>query len=297
MSQLHAAFEDLDRAIALGNTAAIALRQSPWRLWRTEGLTAPPEIYTDAMPADDRSDWQPPPLIGTGWISLTGESARPHLDSLVSLLRPFRNLDLLRRIEAGLGALRARSVPYYPGWTLCELRLDGDDGPGALPFLSGADGAALLSGLSDPLHGFNRAIGLRLAGQESYLDYCSLFCSVVRGEQGRLQLIESADCIPWRADIEPVRIAEIAAKLEPPRIVSVGEDAATLTACVLYAGCILKANFKVLANGMVEMLDDEPIAQGPVARLERFDGPIRRLPDGPSATTDADPDTQDGNPA
>jgi len=214
-------------------------------------------------------------LIGTNWEALTGDAARPPLDALAALLHRTGDEALLRRIDAGISAVRARPLACYPAWTLCEARVSGDGTPGALPFLSGDRGVVLLSGENDPVFALNRAIGLQLTGEAAFLDYWLLFCSAVRGEDGRFQVIESPDQIAWRDAIDPARAAEVRARVDPPRMRSCDAEAAEFTGCVVYGGTLFAARFKVHADGRVEMLSDEAIAEQPVARAERFDGPIR----------------------
>ena len=96
-----------------------------------------------------------------------------------------------------------------------------------------------------------------------------------RCENGRFQVIESAEQIAWRDAIDPAQVAAVEARIEAPRRLSYDADAAVFAGCVVYGGGIFKARFRVHADGRVEMLDDEAIATDPVARAERFDGPIR----------------------
>ncbi|MFZ4696034.1 MAG: hypothetical protein ACOYMV_12995, partial [Verrucomicrobiia bacterium] len=166
------AFPDCDRAIQHGSDQADKLRRSPWRIW---GIDGPPERFNGVLPGSAAIDWQPEPLIPGEWCPRNGEAARPLLDALASLLRPFGPPGLLARIEDGTTALRARALDFYPGWWLCELRLG--DGPeaGALPFLACAHGAVLLSGESRPVHALNGALKLRLVDSEQIPDYVRFF--------------------------------------------------------------------------------------------------------------------------
>ena len=61
-----------------------------------------------------------------------------------------------------------------------------------------------------------------------------------------------------------------------------------VTAYVLYGGRLSRDNFEVQAHGMVAVTSEDPLADIPLAQIERFDGPIRLSP------VDAPPDPQQG---
>jgi hypothetical protein len=146
-----------------------------------------------------------------------------------------------------------------------------------LPFLAGPCGVLLPPGTGEAIYGFNRALGLKLVEPAACLDYGLFFCSVIRGDEGRYSIVESPDQVRWRADMAPDRVAAAAARIEPPRL-SPG-DPASLSACVIYAGALFQAEFMIHADGRLEMVSDQPIGDGAMARTEDYSGPIRFLTD------------------
>ena len=67
------------------------------------------------------------------------------------------------------------------------MRCVGQDG--ALAFLVADAGALLIGGEGAAIRVFNQAVGLALPGPESAIDYARLYCSLLRGEASRYQVI------------------------------------------------------------------------------------------------------------
>ena len=252
----------------------------PW-LWAAQGLDHPPRAWSAARPATATPDWSPPPPCAGPWRARTGDAAAPLVDALASLLRPRAEPTQAAVLADGVSTLRTLALSCYPGWQLCEARVRYAGQDGALAFLVADAGALLITGDSTAIHALNQAVGLALPDPESAIDYARLFCSLLRSEAGRYQVIESADQIAWRADAEPALVQRVASTLHPVRHTGTDGDAFALEACILYGANLICARLKVYPGGQVEMPEDTPIAADLPVYPERFEGAVRLQSDAP----------------
>jgi hypothetical protein len=157
-------------------------------------------------------------------------------------------------------SLRSARVPPCTTWTSCIARaLEQSGGSGfnrrnlpkwvrIQPALTGATALFPLDGTGTPIHGANKAAGLRL-DEGNVLDYLKFFTDNMVGEEGPFVIVEE----PVAASSGQVFPAW------PPRIEDCDGGGFICTACVLYDGAVFKSRFLVCLDGRVEMLDDDPI--------------------------------------
>ena len=244
-------------------------------------MDRPPRVWSAARPATATPDWSPAPPCAGPWRARTGDEAAPLLDALASLLRPRVEPTQAAVLADGVSALRTLVLSCYPGWQLGEaqVRCAGQDG--ALAFLVADAGALLIGGEGAAIHALNQAVWLALPGPASAIDYARIFCSLLRGEASRFQVIESADQLAWRADADPALVQRIASALHPVRHTGTDGDAFALEACILHGANLFSAHLKVHPGGQVEMPEDSPIADDLPVYPERFEGAVRPQPDAP----------------
>lgn len=137
---------------------------------------------------------------------------------------------------------------YDPGWSKKNL---------ALHYLIMGQNLFRLDGTSPPIHEVNAKAPLQLTEQTA-ADYLRFFCLFVHGEGGPFYLLERLDD-PLVAD--NTALQRYQAHIGPLRQVGVNEKGHFLMrGLVMYLNALFVVNFAVQPTGMIEMLDDNPLA-------------------------------------
>lgn len=117
-----------------------------------------------------------------------------------------------------------------------------------------------LNGTSLPIHEANRIGGITLT-PENVLEYLKFFCFFVRGAEGPFYILEDTDhpILDFALD-EPTKnlfdsFARSATCTGPNE-----NGAYTCDAAIFYGPALFTASFSVEPSGMIEMLDDAPVA-------------------------------------
>lgn len=216
------------------------------------------------------SRWPMAPLTGP-WHELSFDSAA-ELRALLAGESDF--VDGAGPTE-NMKEFRVRPLPFWPDWMWVDALVEADGQPAAAAsFLYGPHGPLLLDGTSRIIHDLNDLKLLRIDQEAAACHYLRFFCSAVRGDEGPFYLIESAarfQEIILAFDI-PQAVIDFAKPLTARRT----HDGWRMTALVLYGSALFKAVFAVSLNGMVEMTDDEPLAEDLPDTLILFDGHLSR---------------------
>lgn len=177
-------------------------------------------------------------------------------------------------------ALRQAELICYPGFRLIDIQLtDREQRTLLVTALVSKTGAILLDGTSQRLHFLNSA-ALNINTERAREEYLRVFCAFIRGEEGPFQIITAADQIPFIDPNDRSKLAEAAEALAPPKPIDLEPARADqwgLSAAILYSNALFTADFAVLPGGMVEMLNDDPIAANLPIFGRRYDG-IARSP-------------------
>lgn len=228
----------------------------------------------------------PPPLPGN-WVELPD----PARALLLARLRECR----FGFIEPTDGSL-ARVLPldFWKGWMLCDvqparkapmpdmLRGATADGapveapaPGIHSFLYGPDGFSPLDGSSGVIHHHNGLHPLDLSTVELQHAYLRFFCYFVRGELGPFEIVEERGRLRGLEALgERVAIRELTRVTED----GATRDDGTTThdASIVYGENLFTSRFALRRDGMIEMLDDDPLGGGiSVVPQVRFEGTAR----------------------
>jgi hypothetical protein len=175
----------------------------------------------------------------------------------------------------GLSVLGVDRRPLsFDGWSLYQVHVTEGGDVGAVDLAASEDQALVLDGLNKTFHGLVGRDAIRLEDAESQAEYTRLFSCTVRGEERfravdapeDLRLAEGAE-LPANVHIQPWESKEQAAD----------DDGPLYTGTVLYCGTLFRVEYRLISpeKGMVEMLEDEPLATDLACGSERFDGPIR----------------------
>ncbi len=128
-----------------------------------------------------------------------------------------------------------------------------------------------LDGTSPTFHRLNAALsalGNFRLGAETAPDYVEFFCEYVFGGAGAFHIVSSEQDVEWRGFHHQQRQL-LRRFLIPPRVwhghrgypENPEIDSFLVDAVVCYEFAFFRATFRVFENGIIEMLDDEPILQ------------------------------------
>lgn len=150
-------------------------------------------------------------------------------------------------------------LSFYENTLLVRVR-DPQWEPGNLftYFLKDKETLYPLNGPSSPMHEVNQRAPIRL-NETNVLDYLRFFCFFVRGEEGPFYIVERLDdpMIPNHPVIHQI----VSGTMRPAVFEGINAQGFFLcNAVVYYSNALFLANFAVQPNGMIEMLEDEPIA-------------------------------------
>lgn len=154
-----------------------------------------------------------------------------------------------------------RSLPFYDQVVMIRMR-DRSWGKPKLAIYYLADQGILyrLNGTSPPIHEVNAKAPIKVT-EDNVLDYLRFFCFFVRGEEGPFLIAESMSDPYIPQNMDPKTRAVIEGTVRPASYEGKSEQGYWLCdAVVYYANALFIANFAVQPSGMIEMLNDEPIA-------------------------------------
>jgi len=167
-----------------------------------------------------------------------------------------------------------RCHPGFSDQVLYQVQVLDEQRPGALDLLAGAAEPRLLDGLAQTLFDLVESGIIRLDTPAAQSDYTRFFCSVVRAEEGRFQVIDGLDDLRLVAAPPPEAQA-----VHPWGLERLDQDGRLVYAgTILYGTGLFRATLTLHPrSGRVELLADAPIAEDLPIRREGFDGPIRYL--------------------
>jgi ankyrin repeat protein len=125
-----------------------------------------------------------------------------------------------------------------------------------------------LNGTSPAIHEVNRKAPIKLSAR-NVLDYLRFFTYFVRGEEGPFYIAEDAadPLLPQFRDFTARSVLE--GIVRPAAFAGIDERGNYLCSAVIsYSNALFIANFSIQPTGMIEMLDDEPIAADLPGRVD-----------------------------
>lgn len=188
-------------------------------------------------------------------------------DSRQALFVQLQRIAPQRLAAARVTSARRASLPFYQQHVLVDLTLAGVEGIDRVFLLQADDRLHWLDGSSTPIHVVNDAESLVLADQ-AMLDYVRFFTYFVRGDGGpftivaaqhEIQLAGAAPDLPGseaRTDV----LARCRAGVVPLTGTGLRDDGRYgVQATIAYGGGLFAARFAVERNGLIEMVEDEPL--------------------------------------
>jgi len=172
-------------------------------------------------------------------------------------------IDDIGIIDPASTRIDRRPLDWWPGHDLITA-----SDPGWGPTIAAwvlKDGGRLvrLDGTSPPIHTLNNAVNPILT-RENAIAYVGFFCTFVHGDAGPFATIGSLEDGILPPELDRDKIAEF---IRAPQIlkeepVAENEDRISfhVETLVYYADAVFVSNFLLHPTGMVEMLEDEPLA-------------------------------------
>jgi len=188
------------------------------------------------------------------WNAVTGEE-------LAGFLEQINPVDGKYKVSAETTTVSWMPLPFYdrvvlvrvkdPGWTPKKLNI----------FYLTIDGNLYrLNGTSPPIHEVNAHAPIKV-NDSNVLDYLRFFCYFVRGEEGPFLIAEDINDSDMPKDMDDQTRAVVEGTIRPATYEGKNEQGFFLCdGVVFYSNALFIANFAVQPSGMIEMLDDEPIA-------------------------------------
>lgn len=155
-----------------------------------------------------------------------------------------------------------RRLSFYDTVVLIRVRDSSWPKPGLnIYYLTEQGNLYRLNGTSPPIHEVNAKTTIKL-NDDNVLDYLKFFCFFVRGEEGPFLIAESMDDPHLPKNVDPKTEAVIAGTVRPASFEGRSEANGyyMCDAVVFYSNALFLANFAIQPSGIIEMLQDEPIA-------------------------------------
>ncbi len=190
----------------------------------------------------------------SNWNQVTGEE-------LAGFLEQINPIDGKYRVSADTTQVAWRSLPFYeqvvlirvkdPAWTPRNLNIY---------YLTMQGNLYRLNGTSPPIHEVNAQAPIKI-NEANILEYLRFFCFFVRGEEGPFLIAESMDDDDMPKNLDPQTRVVIEGVVRPATYEGKNEKGEYMCdGVVFYSNALFLANFAVQPGGMIEMLNDEPVA-------------------------------------
>lgn len=192
----------------------------------------------------------------------------PQLEPFLKLVNPIQGKHAVRPES---GDVAWCQLPFYGSIALVRVS-DNAWAPNTGPFwfLAKQGKMFLLDGTSAPIHEANEAGPVKVT-EENALDYLRFFCYFVHGDEGPFLIVEDINHPAIdQAKLQDATRKVIEGALRPAAFEGkTKEGALESSALVLYGNALFSARFSMTQNGMIEMVDDEPIAADlPVKKIK-----------------------------
>lgn len=196
------------------------------------------------------------------WAPVEGEYLQGFLDQINPIDGKFK-------VSAQTSKVSWRQLPFYENVVLVRVQ-DPMWSPGHLTifYLTEQGNLFRLNGTSPPIHEVNAKAPVKIT-EENVLDYLKFFCFFVRGEEGPFLIAEDMNNPDMPKNMDPKTRSVIEGTVRPATYEGKNEQGFFLCdAVVFYSNALFIANFAIQPSGMIEMLDDEPIAADLPAKVD-----------------------------
>jgi len=188
------------------------------------------------------------------WNFVTGEE----LEGFLEQINP---IDGKYRTSPQTTEVAWRSLPFYetvalirvkdPNWVNKKMNIY---------YLTDQGNLFRLNGTSPPIHEVNSKAPIKI-NEDNVLDYLRFFCFFVRGDEGPFYVAEDMEDPNMPTDMDDTTRSVVQGTIRPASFEGMNAQGHFLCdGVVYYSNALFIANFSVQPTGMIEMLNDEPIA-------------------------------------
>ena len=198
------------------------------------------------------------------WQAVTGAQVEPFL----KLINPIQGKFTANPATA---TVEWAQIPFYT--TIALVRVNDTSWPpntGPFWFLAKQGRMFLLDGSSAPIHDANEADPITVTEAKA-LEYLKFFCYFVHGDEGPFLIVEDLNHQALdKSKLDDATRKVIEGALRPAAFEGkTDEGNLEASAMVLYGNALFSARFSISPNGMIEMIDDEPVAADlPVKKIK-----------------------------
>jgi hypothetical protein len=192
--------------------------------------------------------------IDNNWIPVEG-------DELVGFLDQVNPIGGKYKVSPQTTKVEYRMLPFYDQVAMIRVK-DAAWTPQNLYiyYLTDQGNLYWLNGTSPPIHEVNAKAPVKIT-EDNVLEYLKFFCFFVRGEEGPFLIAEDINDPYIPKNIDDKTRSVIEGTIRPASYEGKNEkDQWVCDAVVYYSNALFIANFAVQPGGMIEMLNDEPIA-------------------------------------
>jgi hypothetical protein len=190
-------------------------------------------------------------------------------DELAGFLEQINPIDGKYRVSADSTEVSWRMLPFYesvalirvrdPNWVNKKLNIY---------YLTDQGNLFRLNGTSPPIHEVNAKAPIKV-NEGNVLEYLRFFCFFVRGEEGPFYIAEDMNDPNMPTDMDDTTRSVVEGTIRSASFEGMNEQGHFLCdAVVFYSNALFIANFAIQPSGMIEMLDDEPIAADLPTRVD-----------------------------
>jgi hypothetical protein len=196
------------------------------------------------------------------WNAVTG-------DELAGFLDQINPVDGKYKVSAETTQVQWRMLPFYDSVALIRVKDPNWVNPKLnLYYLTDQGNLFRLNGTSPPIHEVNAKAPIKV-NEANVLEYLRFFCFFVRGEEGPFYIAETMDDPNMPKQMDETTRSVIEGTIRTATFEGRNDQGHLLCdAVVFYSNALFIANFAVQPTGMIEMLDDEPIAADLPVRVE-----------------------------
>ncbi|MCB1562584.1 MAG: hypothetical protein KDJ75_03330 [Alphaproteobacteria bacterium] len=197
------------------------------------------------------------------WNAVQGEE-------LAGFLEQINPVDGKYRVSPESTQVEWRMLPFYDQVALIRVKEPSWSNKNLyIYYLTDQGNLFRLNGTSPPIHEVNAKAPIKV-NENNVLDYLRFFCFFVRGEEGPFYIAESMDDPNMPQEMDETTRSVIEGTIRPATFEGMNEQGHYLAdAVVFYSNALFIANFAIQPTGMIEMLDDEPIAADLPVRIDR----------------------------
>ncbi len=197
------------------------------------------------------------------WNSVEGEE-------LSGFLEQINPIDGKYRTSPNSTKVAWRTLPFYDSVAL--IRVSDDNWVNkkmTIYYLTDQGNLFRLNGTSPPIHEVNSKAPIKV-NEDNVLEYLRFFCFFVRGDEGPFYVAEDMSDANLPQDMDATTRSVIEGTIRPASFEGMNEQGHFLCdAVVFYSNALFIANFAVQQGGMIEMLNDEPIAGDLASKLDK----------------------------